>query len=258
MVAEGQRDPDVVTVADVALFSDPLSPPWYSLFTSNAVVLAYNPDTEGGQTVADAGAEGWYEPLVAGDVGLGRTDPDQDPLGYRTLFTLELASQYYDDASNLREQILKRDQIYPETSLISQFETGAVDVAFAYRNMAIERDYEYVDLPDQIDLSNPSYDEQWYSTVSYTLPNDQTVQGGLISYGSTIRTMSDAALSVFDAHTTGDYLSEFGFVLRDQFPTYRGDPPNRVEAATGGTDASAVNAPAEPLSATVSDLTVLV
>ena len=40
MVAEKQRDPDIVTVADTALFEDPLSPPWYATFTSNAVVLA--------------------------------------------------------------------------------------------------------------------------------------------------------------------------------------------------------------------------
>jgi molybdate/tungstate transport system substrate-binding protein len=233
MVAEGQRDPDIVTVADTALFERPLSPPWYSVFASNAVVLAYNPETEGGRRLEEAGNDQWYEPLVDGDVRLGRTDPDQDPLGYRTLFALELASRYYEDASNLREMILRREQIYPETALVSQFETGAVDAAITYRNMAVERDYEYVELPDQIDLSSPNHAEEWYSTVSYTLPSGQKVEGGPISYASTVRKASDAAVSVFEAHTTSEYLAASGFVLRDEFPTYEGDVPDRIRATMG-------------------------
>ncbi|MGN8213230.1 extracellular solute-binding protein [Halococcus salifodinae] len=233
MIAEGKRDPDIVSVADVALFEQPLSPAWHSVFTSNAVVLAYNPDTEGGQRLADAGKKRWYEPLANGAVDIGRTDPKQDPLGYRALFMLELASRYYDDASNLEERVLENDQIYPETALISQFETGSIDAAIAYRSMAVERGYEYIDLPDEIDLSNPQYDEEWYATVSYSLPNGREIQGGPISYGSTIRRMSDAALEVFDVHTTGSYLDEHGFVQREQFPTFEGAVPERVMEAVG-------------------------
>ncbi|MGM0590755.1 MAG: extracellular solute-binding protein [Halobacteriota archaeon] len=260
MIAEGQRDPDIVTVADTALFERPLSPSWYSVFTSNAVVLAYNPETEGGRRIQEAGREQWYEPLIDGDISLGRTDPDQDPLGYRALFVLELASRYYETASNLGEEILRQDQIYPETALISQFETGSIDAAIAYRNMAVERDYAFIDLPDQIDLSNPTYADDWYSTVSYTLPSGQQVRGGLISFGSTIRNMSDAALSVFDVHTTGDYLAESGFVLRDQLPMYEGDVPEQVREATShsGTKQSIGRSSNQSLTGAVSDITLLV
>jgi len=244
LVDEGQRDPDIVAVADTALFETPLSPPWYSVFTSNAVVLAYNPETEGGRRIADAdsdagegarvgeGAERWYEPLLDGDVSLGRTDPDQDPLGYRALFTLELASRYYDDAPALHERIPSREQVYPETALVSQFETGAVDAALAYRNMAVERGYEYVELPAQVDLSDPEYAEDWYATVSYELPSGQEIQGDTIGYGATIRESSDAAVSVFDALTTGGYLDESGFLVHEGFPRYEGDAPADVRRAT--------------------------
>jgi molybdate/tungstate transport system substrate-binding protein len=262
MVAEGQRDPDIVTVADVALFEGPLSPPWYSTFASNAVVVAYNPDTDGGRRVADAGEAGWYEPMVDGSVRVGRTDPDLDPLGYRTLFTLELASRYYEDAPDLRERVPRRDQIYPETSLISQFETGSIDAAFAYRNMAVERGYDYVPLPNPIDLSDPNYADDWYATVSYTLSSGRTIRGGVVGYGSTIRRLSDAAVTVFDVHTTGDYLDESGFVRRDGFPTYEGDPPRRVREATArpGAGRSTEHPRVRPPtgSGTVSEITVLV
>jgi molybdate/tungstate transport system substrate-binding protein len=260
MIDEGQRDPDIVSVADVALFEEPLSPPWYSVFTSNSVVIAYNPETDGGERLADAGTESWYEPLVDGSVTIGRTDPDQDPLGYRALFVLELASRYYDDTSRLGEQILRRNQIYPETSLISQFETGSIDAAIAYRNMAVERDYEYIELPDQVNLSTPRYAEEWYATASYTLPSGHEIHGRPISYGSTIRHASDAAVSVFDIHTTGGYLEEHGFLLRDRFPAYTGDVPTRIRQTTDRSrdTQSRLDGPHNGLSSTVSDITVLI
>jgi molybdate/tungstate transport system substrate-binding protein len=260
MIDEGQRDPDIVSVADVALLTEPLSPPWHSVFTSNSVVIAYNPDTDGGARLAEAGTESWYEPMINGSVSIGRTDPDQDPLGYRTLFMLDLASRHYNDASDLREGILQQNQIYPETSLISQFETGSIDAAFAYRNMAVEREYEYIELPDQINLSNPEYAEDWYSTTSYTLPSGHEIQGGLISYGSTVRHMSNAAVSVFEAHTTGSYLEEYGFIMRERFPAHTGDVPQRIRQATDQTNEtqSRLSGPHKELSSAVSDVTVLV
>jgi molybdate/tungstate transport system substrate-binding protein len=259
LIHEGQRDPDVVVVADTALFERPLSPPWYSIFAGNAVVLAYNPDTEGGRRIETADDDRWYEPLVDGDVRLGRTDPDQDPLGYRALFTLELASRYYEDAPDLREAVPRREQVYPETALVSQFEIGSVDAALAYRNMAVERDYAFVDLPDQIDLSDPTYADEWYSTVSYTLPGGQVVRGGPVGYASTIRRTSDAAVAVFDALTTGGYLAESGFLLREEFPTYVGDVPERVSARVGHSarNRSGDGSSVRPPSGTVSDLAPL-
>jgi molybdate/tungstate transport system substrate-binding protein len=232
LIAEGKRDPDIVTVADTALFESPLSPPWHAVFTSNSIVLAYNAETAGGERVADAAPDRWWEPLLADDVRLGRTDPDQDPLGYRTLFTLELASRYYDDAANLDRRIPRRRQLYPETALVSQFETGPPAAAVPYRPTAADRGYDQVTLPAQVDLSDPAYADEWYRTVSYTLPSGQEIRGGLISYGSTIRTMNEATLRVFDRHTTGGYLDESGFLRRDGFPRYEGSVPEAVREAT--------------------------
>jgi molybdate/tungstate transport system substrate-binding protein len=250
LVSEGLRDPDIVALADTALFNKPLTPSWYSVFTSNAVVIAVN-DTKQGQRVAEAGKDGWYKPMIEDNVKLGRTPPDQDPLGYRALFMFDLASRYYEDANDLRKKIPKRGQIYPETAVLSRFETGALDAAIVYRNMAVERDYEYIDLPNEIDLSSPKYVKEWYSTTSYTLPNGKKIQGDLIPYGATIRHMSDAALSVFDVLTTGNYLTKHGFILRKQFPTYKGDVPKRVKQAVSTSGKSRV------LSPDVSDITIL-
>jgi len=229
LIAEGQRDSDLVTLADAALFSGPLHPSWYAEFATNAVVLAYNPRSAAGQRLANAPPDTWYRPLLSGTIRLGRTDPDQDPLGYRALFMLELASRYY-DAPNLAERILHPDQVYPETALISQFEVGAIDAAIAYRNMALERDYAYIDLPSQINLSDPAYVDDWYATTAYTLPDGKTVRGGVISYASTIRHLSDAALRVFEQQCTGAYLHRFGFTVPDGYPRLNGHAPDRVSS----------------------------
>jgi len=228
LVTEGQRDPDIVTLADTALFDGPLHPAWYAVFASNALVVAYHPDTPGGRRLAAAGADRWFEPLLDGSVRLGRTDPDEDPLGYRALFMLELASRYYDGAPDLRSQLPARDQIYPETGLISQFEVGAIDAAIAYRNMAIERDYAYLELPPPINLSDPAYADDWYATTQYTLPSGKTVTGGVIRYGSTIRHVRPATRQVFQEQLTGAYLQTFGFIVPRSYPHLHGDVPADV------------------------------
>lgn len=234
MIDEGLRDPDIVVVADTALFDGPLTPSWYSIFTSNAIVIAYNEETEEGQRLA-ASPDEWYTILASDEIALGRSDPKLDPLGYRALFMLELASRYY-DTEDLASKLLQRDQIYPESSLISRFETGSVDAVIAYRNMAVERGYEFIDLPNQIDLSSPEHVDEWYSTVSYSLPNGKKVQGECISYGSTIRTMSDDALDVFNVLTTGAYLKQHGFILRETFPAHKGDTPQHVKKEVSSGD----------------------
>lgn len=230
LIAEGQRDPDLVTLADAALFDGPLYPDWYATFATNAVVLAYNAESAAGERLAQVDPDAWYRPLLSGDVRIGRTDPDQDPLGYRALFMLELASRYY-TTPNLAGRILRPDQVYPETALISQFEVGAIDVAIAYRNMALERDYAYIELPPQINLSDPAYVDDWYATTAYTLPDGKTVTGGVISYASTIRHLSDAALRVFEQQCTGAYLHQFGFTVPDGYPRLYGNVPDRVSFA---------------------------
>lgn len=225
LVAAGKRDPDIVSLADAALFREPLRPDGYVAFATNALVLAYRPDTPVGRRLAEAGTEAWYRPLLRRGVQLGRTDPDLDPLGYRTLFALELAERYYDESA-LKGRVLGPDQVYPETALISQFEVGAIDAAFAYRSMATARNYAYIELPPQMNLSDPAYTEDWYATVSYALPNGNTVRGGPISYVSAIRHARPEVLTVFRRQCRGAFLTEFGFTVPDHYPRTYGEVPN--------------------------------
>jgi len=220
LVAEGKRHPDVVALADTALFDRVLATEWHAEFATNALVVAHT-DSDAGRRVAEA--DRWFDPVVGGAASLGRTDPDLDPLGYRTLFALDLASEYY-DRPGLRDALVEPRQVYPETSLLSRFETGDLDAAVVYRSMAEDRGYDYVDLPAAIDLSEPDRADA-YGAVSYDLPSGETVRGAPIEYGATARRGGDPVTDTFDTLVAGEYLGDHGFVVPDEFPEYSGDVP---------------------------------
>jgi len=123
--------------------------------------------------------------------------------------------------------VVAPDQVYPETSLLSRLETGAVDAAVVYRNMAVERGVEYVGLPAAVDLSDPSSDDT-YAGASYTLSDGTTVTGRHVAYGARARRDGTAPREVFDVLADGDVLTESGLVVPDSFPTYEGEVPRGV------------------------------
>lgn len=224
LVAEGKRNPDVLALADPTLFGDLLSTPWYAVFASNELVVAYNPDTEAGRRIGDADA--WYEPLGSPAVALGRTDPALDPLGYRTVLLLRLAADYYDEPG-LADRVLEPDQRYPETQLLAQFETGSVDAAVVYRSMAVERDYPFRELPPEIHLGDPSRTDE-YARVSYELPGGTVVRGDAIEYAATRLTDSAPVRTAFRRLVTGEWLGAHGFTGGPQYPRLEGDVPDTV------------------------------
>lgn len=225
LVAEGQRDPDVIALADTGLFGRLLPVPFYATVATNALVLAYNPQTAGGRRVRDAEAP--FASFRSDDPpALGRTDPDLDPLGYRTRFALDLAAARADDPA-LANEVLAGSQVYPETELLARFETGAVDAAVVYRTMAAERDYPYRPLPAAIDLSDPTMAER-YATRSYELPDGTVVHGDVIQYGATLRRIDPTPTRVFEALADGGLLAEGGFEVPERYPVYVGDVPERL------------------------------
>ena len=226
LLAEGQRDPDIIALADPALFGTVLDASWHAQVATNALVVVYDPDSRGGRRVREA--DRWFNPVLSGTATLGRTDPDLDPLGYRTLFALQLAGEYY-DMPDLPKGVLRPDQVYPETSLLSRFETGELDAAVVYRSMATDRGFEYRELPAAFDLSDPARDDR-YRAASYTLASGETVRGRHIAYGVQARSDDEATRRTFDRIAGGDLLSDHGFVVPESFPVYEGDVPRDYRA----------------------------
>jgi molybdate/tungstate transport system substrate-binding protein len=224
LVADGRRDPDVVVLADPVLFDGVLPIDWHARVATNELVVAYVPGTEAAERLA--GADEWYEPLAAGTVDLARTDPALDPLGYRTLFCLDLAARHYDEPG-LADAVLAPEQVRPETGLLAALETGEVDAAVAYRSMAIDRDLEIVDLPPEVNLGHPAFADH-YATASYDLPAGPTVRGAPVAYAATLRTVDPDTRVVLDALASPSLLADFGLASPDDYPRFVGRVPDGV------------------------------
>ena len=209
LLADGVREPDAVALADPRLFAGLAERA--TCFATNALVVAVAPDSPAAEYATD-GDDDWRALLADAELALGRTDPERDPLGYRTVMALRLAADV--DA----EAVLDRTNVLPETGLLRTLEAGGIDAAFAYRNMAVEHDLPHVDLPDAVDFSNPDLADE-YAEASVELA-DRTVTGAPIRYAARARTDRgrDWVRALTSARGT---LTDAGFGVPESYPAER-------------------------------------
>lgn len=186
------RKCDVMASADYTVIDELLIPAhasWNIRFAANEMAIVYR----GSSRVADAiGPDNWHEILLRDDVAYGRSDPDADPCGYRTVLTMKLAEGCY-GVEGLAEWLLEKDTRYirpKETDLLALLEAGAVDYIFLYRSVAEQHGLEYLLLPDEINLKNPELADH-YAAVSVDVSGKEpgtviTKRGAPMVYGVTI------------------------------------------------------------------------
>ncbi|WP_435358472.1 extracellular solute-binding protein [Haloarchaeobius sp. DFWS5] len=203
LVLDGLREPDVVALADPSLFAGVTDA--YTLFATNALVLAYDPDSPHAAAIR----RDWRRACTDPAIRVGRTDPDLDPLGYRTVLALELDDELDAPA------VLDQTRIFAETGLVNALEAGGVDAAFTYRNMAEERGLPIVDLPATLDFSDPAHADR-YASVSYDL-DGQTIRGAPIRYGVAALTPRGEAWAKALASADGRLVAH-GFSVPTSYP----------------------------------------
>ena len=232
MVLNEQKQPDVIVSADASLLRDRLPDelaPWDVEFASNSLVLAYDSDTDTGARLANG--DPWYEVLQSTDETVARSDPDLDPLGYRAVQLFELAEDYY-GVEGLRSSLTEKLQVDPkESHLLAGVETGNRAGAFVYKNMAVDHDLPYVELPDELNFSNPTYADV-YATASYTTESGTTIEGTPILYNFTVPTTAThpEAGRAFGSFllSNPELLTENGLVVSEAFPREHGQVPSEV------------------------------
>jgi molybdate/tungstate transport system substrate-binding protein len=159
-ITDLQQPADVYAAADYTVIPDILGKAgyasWFIGFASNAVTVAYTTRSRGAKQI---NADNWYRIVSRPGVVIGRSDPDTDPSGYQFLQMLSLASDYYHQP-DLEQRVLgnspqnaMRDT---ETSLISALQLGEIDYLAIYTSSAKSHHFEYLRLPADIDLSDPS------------------------------------------------------------------------------------------------------
>jgi molybdate/tungstate transport system substrate-binding protein len=183
---------DVFGSADYKVINELLIPDytaWNLKFAGNEISIVYNHNSRYSDEI---NKDNWYSVLQKEDVAYGRSDPNSDPCGYRSVLCMKLAEKYY-QIEGLANEVLSKDKKFirpKEVDLIALLEMGAIDYMFIYRSVAVQHGLEYIELPDSINLSNPKLAD-WYGQVSTEIngkkPGEKIkFDGEPIVYGSTI------------------------------------------------------------------------
>lgn len=193
-ITELNRQADIMASADYRIIDELLIPEhasWSALFAANELSLVY---TSKSRYANEIDVDNWFEILQRPDVHYGRSDPNADPCGYRTLLTLKLAEIYYNQP-NLTKLVAQKDKRFirpKEVDLLALLETGAIDYIFLYRSVAVQHGLKYLILPNEINLGSPNH-SSFYQIASVTIrgssPSDSiTIIGEPMVYGITIPT----------------------------------------------------------------------
>ncbi|MCK5861938.1 MAG: substrate-binding domain-containing protein, partial [Candidatus Hydrogenedentes bacterium] len=175
-IADLERPCDIFASADYAVIDSLLIPEhaaWNIKFASNEMVIAYTKDSKAIQEIT---RDNWHRILLRSDIRFGRSEPNTDPCGYRTLLTLKLAEGFY-DLPGLAQSFSKKDQRYirpKETDLLALLETQSIDYVFIYRSVAEQHKLKWITLPDKINLKRPDFAKHYAAVsvgLSGTAPN---------------------------------------------------------------------------------------
>ena len=238
-ITELGRSCDIMLSADHYVVSSMLIPryaSWNIHFATNELVIAYRDESA---YASDINAENWASILLRDDVIIGRSDPDADPCGYRTVFAARLAEELY-GRPGLADSLLGKDTEYirpKEVDLVALAETGVIDYMFQYRSVAIQHGLRFLELPDDINLSSPAMADH-YATVSYMVPGEAPgqrteVRGSYISYSGTVTDdapQKDLAMKFFAFMLSDEGVSVFREAGQEPLRPAVADDPEAVPA----------------------------
>lgn len=191
-ITDLNRNCDVFLSADQALIDKFLIPyfaSWSIGFASNEMSIVF---TENSKYSDQITSNNWQEILLRDDVSFGRSDPNSDPCGYRTVISLELNGKMKKNPNSI-QLFLQKDNRFmrpKEVDLIALLETQTVDYIFIYRSVAIQHELKFLALPDSINMRNPLLAD-WYKNAHIEIngkqPGEKIVQKGEpMLYGVTI------------------------------------------------------------------------
>ncbi len=166
-ISELHKPCDIIASADYSVIENLLMPDyvdWVVPFASNELAIAYRTRSAYANEI---NANNWYEILQRKDVHFGRSEPDSDPCGYRTVLVLKLAEKYY-HKQGIVKPLLQKDKSFirpKETDLLALLESGSLDYIFIYKSIIKQHHLKALLLPDSINLKNASL-ASYYQSVS--------------------------------------------------------------------------------------------
>ncbi|MBN1338591.1 MAG: substrate-binding domain-containing protein [Bacteroidales bacterium] len=161
---------DIIASADYTVIEDLLIPEyadWYIHFAGNEMCIAFTEESRLGSEITPGN---WFEILLSDTVAYGRSDPETDPCGYRSVIVMKLAEIYY-DRPGLSNQLQTKNKSYirpKEVDLLALLESHAIDYIFIYKSIALQHGLRYILLPDEINLKTPEF-AHFYAKASVSV-----------------------------------------------------------------------------------------
>ncbi|MFC1693631.1 tungstate ABC transporter substrate-binding protein WtpA [Candidatus Latescibacterota bacterium] len=186
------RPCDVMASADYTVINELLIPghaDWNLKFASNEMTIVY---TNASRRANEINRDNWYEILLDENVIFGRSDPNTDPCGYRAVFTIKLAEEFYRQPG-LAEKLMNKNVNFirpKEVDLLALLETQNIDYIFLYRSVAQQHGLNFITLSDEINLKNPELSD-FYKKASIKVSGEKpgtfiVKTGASMVYGITI------------------------------------------------------------------------
>lgn len=195
-ITELKKPCDIIASSDYFVINELLIPEytkWSIRFATNEIVIA---GKEKSKYINELNSDNWMDILQRNDVIYARADPDSDPCGYRTIFTFMLAEKFYNKPGLAEKMVIKnKEYIRPkEVDLVALLESNTIDYMFQYKSVAIQHGLKYIELPKEINLSDPSKNDI-YKSVSLDVAGNKPgvkmkVTGDYINYSITVLDMA--------------------------------------------------------------------
>ncbi len=182
-ISELHKPCDIIATSDYAVIETLLIPEyadWQIAFAGNEMCIAYNSSSRMKNKI---NSDNWYDVLMNDSVYFGRSDPDSDPCGYRTVIMFDLAEKHY-RTEGLANRLKQKDPEFirpKEVDMIALLESHAIDYMFIYSSVARQHNLNFIELPDEINLSNSAFSD-FYATAFVELSgktrNEKIIQKG--------------------------------------------------------------------------------
>jgi len=171
-----------VDYADIPNLMIPDFADWFVIFAATGFVLRY---TDQSKYAGEVNSGNWLEIIQREDVAFWRSEPENDPAGYRSLMVFQLAEKYYKIPGLAKKLAEKSGKQFLSANTIAERDKG---YSFSYSSWTMGG--KIIPLPDEINLSNEKFAD-YYQQASVTIPGLKpgttvTMRGEPIRLGLTI------------------------------------------------------------------------
>jgi molybdate/tungstate transport system substrate-binding protein len=183
---------DIMVSSDYKVIDEMLVPDFATFniaFAANEMVIAYMPDNKVAKMINDSN---WIDLLLKPGLAFGRSDPNSDPCGYRTLMVMQLAEKYF-NRPGIAKKLAAKDTRYirpKEVDLLALLESNSIDFVFIYKSVACQHKLSYLKLQAEMNLADPSKNwlyQQAEVKVNGNKPGSFTsIKGEAMIYGVTM------------------------------------------------------------------------